>query len=1800
MVDNLKLFDQSATTFNSNGLGFLSEATKCVVEEERNGIFELELEYPMTGRRFADIQLRNIIIAKPNPYDDPQPFRIYQISKPIKGVITVNARHISYDLSDWVCLPFLTFDSKGAGRTVEGDYFPSLMTRLQSNRVTYGSIYDPDPNFPFPFHFDTDMQLSFLWEPDPVTGKYKDGDDHRFKFFKPASVRSILGDSKECGVLGKFIDPNTKQRCELKYDGYYIHILAQRGSERGFEIRYGKNMTDLDHSETSDKDYTAIFPFWKSVNSEDTAVMILNDVAGQEYVSIPGASNNYRKFLVRDLSSDFEEQPDAASMRKYAEEYIKDEELKGIPTTNITVNFQELSKSSEYARYKDLERVQLCDLVKIVHEGLGITDEKKVIKTTYDALTDQYTSIDLGDPRDELATTVSKNISITNNYGDTTNIINEQGAADMLKQLTTIYYLKTNNDPVPTPSIIVVDTDETKENTWIAVEPVAQHNGTLYTAQQKILSAGEATWSDVSLSKVVNTVKSLIDTTENPITGEITNTLAGDKLTAESVDTPSLADGAVETEKIEDQAVTYDKIAVDAIHSGNYKEIPDWSSSKSYSLGDYVIYNGTAYECTSATSGAWDSSKWSELPTDLFSDEGTFFDLSNNGVLQSRNFAIDSDGTVYLRGDIYANGGNLGGWSITNEGLVYEGTVGQNRIDFSPSGDLYANGPKPYIDATGALVMRISVNSAGVNPEDTAVFAIGKDGKVYATKGEVAGWKIENDTFVHESTGENPDVYLFGTTSSANKFEAGSPIGETIAASSAVTNLVLRVGDKDNATFAIDENGAIYAMEGHIGSLILDGNGLSYIGEDQVEETETVIGFKDYGVAIEDKKGYSTSLYSSRFYALKSGTNLYNVFGPGHPNLPIPSMRIAAEIADSDGNTVAALRLQDPEGELSGHWVFYDKHRNYDQWVSGESYVKGDKVSYRASSIEDWQNYRLTRDTYDFYSWLPQYWDPIPPESLDGVYLNDDLTMTLEQRLQQLKDQVISYLPPVATSSTVGVVKIGTGLSITESGLLSADTFTLQPATSTTLGGVKVGGTLAVSSDGTLNMGTHRIPYGVCATASGTAAQTVSVSADLTSADLTDGLTVIVKMTNASGVSSATLNVNGIGAKYMYVRGTTKTGTTSGTVGWAAGELLICTYDSAGSEGGGWIINKGFSTDTNTNTIMRTYRRANNIELPLLAGTTCTASTGSWTWPSSVNSYVSAYGVVATSATTPTFNPSTGKVTIHGGLAVASALTVNNTSVSLAGHTHSAADITSGEIDPSRLPDLSETYSVIGHTHLTTITTTTASVDVELNHGQRYTLSAGGTSQIFKMPDSPIVTPPSDSAGMTLVADEDSTYDWAYLKFSDLTSTPTTISGYGITDAASIGHTHVAADIKSGTNGYILKASGANNSATWVNPNTLTVSSAVTASKLANTAAIGNSTTPVYFTSSGVPSALSYTIAKSVPADAVFTDTKYYAGNGLILTTSSNNLYFNVNVGSGNGLLIEPEDSTLRLDVDSTKTLLGLGTAAYTASTAYATSGHSHSNYGNTLGLEGGKIILMNGETNLSSVTLTYTSVGAASSGHTHTYAASAAHTHTYSDVGAASSGHTHSTYATTFSISDHTITLKNGSTTLSSITVPDNNTTYSAGDGISITGTSNKIGINLASNSGLTFDSDSNDGLKVILGTTSNVAAAGNHTHSTYATTFSISDHTITLKNGSTTLSSITVPDNNTTYSFQAKSGSNGVIQYKPSTSTTWTDITAYTHPTTTSATAAAVKVGKDTLGHVQRLRWVKTLLVTLLLVVL
>ena len=80
---NPVLYESTESTFETNGLGVLSDTISCQVVEERNGIFEITLEYPLTGIHYQEIKQRRIIFIKPNPYEDPQPFRIYRITKPL-------------------------------------------------------------------------------------------------------------------------------------------------------------------------------------------------------------------------------------------------------------------------------------------------------------------------------------------------------------------------------------------------------------------------------------------------------------------------------------------------------------------------------------------------------------------------------------------------------------------------------------------------------------------------------------------------------------------------------------------------------------------------------------------------------------------------------------------------------------------------------------------------------------------------------------------------------------------------------------------------------------------------------------------------------------------------------------------------------------------------------------------------------------------------------------------------------------------------------------------------------------------------------------------------------------------------------------------------------------------------------------------------------------------------------------------------------------------------------------------------------------------------------------------------------------------------------------------------------------------------------------------------------------------------------------------------------------------------------------------------------------------------------------
>ena len=100
------LYEANETSFLSHGIGRLVDCLRLEVTEERDGIFELEFDYPVNGQHYDDITEGRIIASVHDDNKDVQPFDIYGRSAPIDGVVTFYAHHVSYRLQYAILQPF--------------------------------------------------------------------------------------------------------------------------------------------------------------------------------------------------------------------------------------------------------------------------------------------------------------------------------------------------------------------------------------------------------------------------------------------------------------------------------------------------------------------------------------------------------------------------------------------------------------------------------------------------------------------------------------------------------------------------------------------------------------------------------------------------------------------------------------------------------------------------------------------------------------------------------------------------------------------------------------------------------------------------------------------------------------------------------------------------------------------------------------------------------------------------------------------------------------------------------------------------------------------------------------------------------------------------------------------------------------------------------------------------------------------------------------------------------------------------------------------------------------------------------------------------------------------------------------------------------------------------------------------------------------------------------------------------------------------------------------------------------------
>lgn len=517
------LYEANTTAFNTQGLGSLSDATMCVVTEERNGAYELEMEYVEGGVHFEDLKVSRIILAKPSQLATPQPFRICKITKPLNKRVQVFAQHISYQLTH---IPVKPFTANSAYNALNGMVTNSVGTN--------------------PFSVQTTVSTAGTFAPEA-----------------PASFRNMLG-----GMSGSVLDVFGG---ELEFDMYTVKLHAARGTDRGLTLRYGKNITDINQEESIEATITGVLPYLK----DQAGVTLYLD---QGTVESPTAANYpYPRNVVLDMASYVDERkirednPTAteaqieallkAAMLTAAQSYISDNRI-GIPDVSIDVEYINLGDTEEYSDISGIfSQAALCDTVEVTFERLGISTTAKIVKTEYNTLLERYERVTIGTIRPTLGGTIAEIQKQTEDIGGDIEAVEDSILNQVIQDIAAAVeaatdaitgqdggYVKINSDANGRPyELLIMDNPDQSQ----AVKVWRWNLSGLGYSESGYGGPYTDAWVRITdpTSPYYNRT---IFNTDMILAG----TLSGAKLKAGSVDTDQLNAGAVTAAKIATGAIT--------------------------------------------------------------------------------------------------------------------------------------------------------------------------------------------------------------------------------------------------------------------------------------------------------------------------------------------------------------------------------------------------------------------------------------------------------------------------------------------------------------------------------------------------------------------------------------------------------------------------------------------------------------------------------------------------------------------------------------------------------------------------------------------------------------------------------------------------------------------------------------------------------------------------------------------------------------------------------------------------------------------------------------------------------------------------------------------------------------------------------------------------------------------------------------------------------------------------------------------------------------------------------------------
>ena len=356
------LYDINEKSFTSNGICRLRDCISCLVTEERNGIYELDFEYPVTGANYDLIQLGRIVAVTHDDTGDVQPFDIVSYTKPIDGIVTFHCTHISYRLTYNVVSP-----AAGSINSLSGAF------------TAFSSAV---PLMPFSFVMGNGDKSGFVAAADGL----------------PHSVRQMLG-----GMEGSVLDTFGG---EYLFDKWNVNLYNQRGTVRDFSIRYGVNMLEYEDETNTEGTFSSCVPYW--ANGEKIVI-------GNRTTSNGSTVTGRGECVPLDLTDKFETKPTKTQLQNAARSYMNANNT-FLAGQTITVSFVRLQDMGEYSDFQNLMTCRLCDTITVIFPDYKTQGQFKIVKTVWNVLEKRFEEMELG----TLSTSLSEALGISQTGADRT------------------------------------------------------------------------------------------------------------------------------------------------------------------------------------------------------------------------------------------------------------------------------------------------------------------------------------------------------------------------------------------------------------------------------------------------------------------------------------------------------------------------------------------------------------------------------------------------------------------------------------------------------------------------------------------------------------------------------------------------------------------------------------------------------------------------------------------------------------------------------------------------------------------------------------------------------------------------------------------------------------------------------------------------------------------------------------------------------------------------------------------------------------------------------------------------------------------------------------------------------------------------------------------------------------------------------------------------------------------------------------------------------------------------------------